>query len=67
MDYCRERGRLGILVRRDGVDEARRWARRTAAIYRSAVLNPQHFAHTGEYRRQFIESYRELKHFAQHG
>jgi hypothetical protein len=52
-------------VRRDGEEEARRWARRIAAVYRSSVLNPHHFAHSGEQRRQFIEAYVELKRFAE--
>ncbi|PZN31370.1 MAG: hypothetical protein DIU71_10075 [Proteobacteria bacterium] len=62
-----ERRRIEFVTQRDGLQEARRWARRTAAIYRSAVLNPHHYAHEGARRRQFIEAYLELKRFANHG
>lgn len=58
-----EAQRIARLIDRDGLDAARQWARRTAGIYRSAVLNPLHFAHSGERRRQFIEAYLELKRF----
>lgn len=73
-DRCRgpvhegqEAQRIAWLIERDGLAAARRWARRTAGIYRSAVLDPEHFAHTGTRRRQFIEAYLELKRFAEKG
>lgn len=59
-----ERSRIERMIARDGLEGAREWARRTAAQYRAAVLDPHHFAHTGEHRRHFIESYLELKRFA---
>jgi hypothetical protein len=59
-----ERARLGQLLERDGAAQARSWARRTAALYRTAVLDHEHYAHTAAYRRRFIESYLELKRFA---
>ena len=62
-----ERVRIAWLIERDGVEQARAWARRTEALYRAAVLDRSHFAHTGDYRRRFIESYRELKFFAARG
>lgn len=62
-----ERARIAWLVERDGVEQARAWARRTEALYRTAVLDRSHFAHSGNYRRRFIESYLELKGFAARG
>lgn len=58
---------IGLVIARDGREQARQWARRTAAQYRTAVLDAEHFAHTGARRRQFIEAYLELKRFAEHG
>jgi hypothetical protein len=62
-----ERARIEMVIAREGRERARQWARRTAAQYRAAVLNPEHFAHETERRRQFIEAYLELKRFAEHG
>lgn len=62
-----ERERIDRIVQRDGAEQARAWARRTEALYRTAVLDPRHFAHTPEYRRRFIEAYLELKRFALQG
>ncbi len=59
-----ERSRIERIIERDGREQARVWARRTEALYRSAVLDREHFAHTPEYRRRFIESYLELKRYA---
>jgi hypothetical protein len=61
-----EQARIELLEQRYGIEEAKRWARRTAAIYRAAVLDPNHFAHERQHRRQFIESYKELKRYAAH-
>ena len=62
-----ERARIAWLIERDGVEQARTWARRTESLYRTAVLDRSHFAHSGDYRRRFIESYLELKGFAARG
>jgi hypothetical protein len=62
-----ERSRIERLIARDGREQAKQWARRTAGQYRAAVLHPEHFAHTAERRRQFIEAYLELKRFAERG
>lgn len=67
MNRDAEQDRLSRLIRRDGEEEARQWAQRTAAIYRGSVLNRDHFAHAGEYRRKFIESYLAFKRFAARG
>ncbi len=58
-----ERERIERVSARDGVEQARAWARRTLALYRTAVLDHEHYAHTAAYRRRFIESYLELKRF----
>jgi hypothetical protein len=62
-----ERARIERLIQRDGEAQARVWAHRTEALYRSAVLDHNHFAHTPEYRRRFIQSYLQLKRFALRG
>lgn len=62
-----ERSRIAWLIERDGAEQTRAWARRTEGLYRTAVLDRSHFAHTGEYRRRFIESYLELKCYAVRG
>lgn len=51
-----ERFRIGLLVARDGEAAAVAWVRRTLAIYRRAVLHPQHFASKPDYRRRFLAS-----------
>lgn len=62
-----ERARIARVLSRVGPEQARAWAQRTAALYRTAVLDHEHYAHTAPYRRRFIESYFELKRFAQGG
>jgi hypothetical protein len=62
-----ERSRIERIIERDGPEQARAWARRTEALYRSAVLDRNHFAHTHEYRRRFIEAYLQLKRYALKG
>lgn len=62
--YPTEGDRIARLVKRDGDDAARQWARRTAAIYRQSVLNRQHFAHLADHRRRFVRAYLEFKDFA---
>ena len=59
-----ERDRIARVSARDGVEQARAWARRTLALYRTAVLDHDHYAHTPAYRRRFIASYLQLKRFA---
>lgn len=62
-----ERARIERVIAKEGVDGAILWARRTAGIYRAAVLDRGHFAHAGACRRQFIKAYLELKRFAARG
>jgi hypothetical protein len=54
--HCAEAARIEFLLQRDGAAATRIWVRRTLAIYRRAVLDQRHFAHTAEYRRKFISS-----------
>ncbi len=51
-----EASRIRFLLARDGAVATRNWVRRTLAIYRSAVINRQHFAHSGSYRKEFLLS-----------
>jgi len=51
-----EEKRIGLLLARDGEQATREWVKRTLAVYRRAVLDPKHFASTGEYRRRFLAS-----------
>lgn len=57
--------RLNFLIERDGLQAARDWACRTRGLYRVAVLNKDHYASKGKYRRMFIESYLEFKQFCE--
>jgi hypothetical protein len=65
--YSRQGERIARVIAKDGVPAAQAWARRTASVYRAAVLEREPFAHAGACRRQFIESYLELKRFAADG
>jgi hypothetical protein len=51
-----EAARISLLLARDGEHATREWVRRTLGIYRRAVLDPRHFASTGDYRRRFLAS-----------
>jgi hypothetical protein len=51
-----EASRIAFLIARDGEDAALDWVRRTLAIYRSAVLDPRHFASFPQYRDLFLHS-----------
>jgi hypothetical protein len=53
-----ESNRIAFVVARDGLDEARAWARRTLAIYRAAVRprNGRRTPYGAAYRRKLVES-----------
>lgn len=51
-----EAARIDFLVARDGKLVTRDWVKRTLITYRRAVLDPRHFASTGEYRPRFLAS-----------
>lgn len=61
--------RIAFLERRDGIDAAKDFAKRTMRQYRKCVLmngrhgRKFHFASYGEYRRKFIESYLAFKRY----
>ena len=65
--YSRQGERIARVIAKDGIPAARDWARRIAGVYRAALLQRGAFAHAGACRRQFIESYLELKRFAAGG
>ncbi len=52
-----EASRIAFLLQRDGPAATRIWVRRTLVVYRQAVLNPRHFAHSPDYRAKFVTSY----------
>ncbi|MDG0025796.1 hypothetical protein [Trinickia sp. Y13] len=56
-----EQRRIEFLVKRDGLQQATEWVRRTMQIYRRAVLAKGHFAHAYPYRHRFVVSYLEFK------
>jgi len=58
-----ERERIGFLLRRDGLSSTLRWVDQTMKIYRRAVLNKHHHASLPEYRRKYIQSYCDFKHW----
>lgn len=60
---CAETTRIEFLLQRDGVVATLIWVRRTLAIYRRAVLNRRHFAHSSEYRRKFVISCVSFRHW----
>jgi hypothetical protein len=55
-----ERQRIELLVRRDGLKEARAWVERTLQLYREAISSGSHSA-TKEYRPLFEQSVREFE------
>lgn len=58
-----ESSRIAFLQARDGEAATLAWVRRTLAIYRRAVLDPSHFASSAAYRRRFLESCAEFRHW----
>jgi hypothetical protein len=62
-EYTRrvEKSRVEFLLQRDGAAVTVVWVRRTLAIYRRAVLDRRHFAHTSQYRLEFIVSCLEFR------
>ena len=53
--------RIRFLLERDGRAATIAWVRRTQGIYRTAVLDKDHFASSELFRRRFIESYCDFK------
>ena len=63
----RERLRLESLIARDGVEQAKRWAARTAVIYRFSISDPNHYASQPEWKPLFEARIEELNHFIRTG
>ena len=62
-----ERLRLETLTSRDGLEEAKQWAKKTAVIYVSFLSEPSHYASQADWRPVFQKSMQELIHFAETG
>jgi len=62
-----ERLRLETLIARDGLEQAKQWANKTAALYLSSFSEPSHFASQPDWRPLFEKSIQELKRFAETG
>ena len=62
-----EHERLEALCVRDGVEEAKLWARRAANLYRVSIGNPTHSASQSDWKPLFEESILELGNFAETG
>jgi hypothetical protein len=62
-----DRVRLERLMSRDGLDAAREWARRAAALYRAAISDSVHFASQPDWKPRFEQLIRELENFAETG
>jgi hypothetical protein len=60
-----EKQRIGLLVRRDGAEEARAWVERTLKLYREAIASGTSHAATKEYRPLFEQSIREFEDWLQ--
>ena len=56
-----ENQRIELLVRRDGVQQAREWVARTLALYRQAIASGASHAATADYRPRFEQSIREFE------
>ncbi|MCK5611598.1 hypothetical protein KAR91_57540 [Candidatus Pacearchaeota archaeon] len=56
----REFDRLSFLIKRDGLEKAKEFARRGVNAYRKTILSKKSLIH----RREFIESYLAFKRFA---
>lgn len=55
-----EKNRIELLVRRDGIEQARAWVERTLKLYREAIASGSHAA-TKEYRPLFEQSIRDFE------
>lgn len=59
--------RIRFLIERDGLNAALIWCENTMKIYRAAVLDrgnanrKGHYASTREFKRTFIDSYKDFK------
>jgi hypothetical protein len=63
----REKARIELLVRRDGLEEARAWVERTLRLYREAIASRASHASTQEYRPLFEQSIRDFEQWLRGG
>ena len=66
-EVMRERLRLETLIARHGVEQAKQWAAKTAAIYRLCIGDPNHYASQPDWKPHFEESIQEFNHFVATG
>jgi hypothetical protein len=62
-----ERLRLETLIARDGLEDSKQWAKKTAVVYVLALSDPTHYASQADWRPRFQKSIEELTHFAETG
>jgi hypothetical protein len=62
-----ERLRLENLIARDGLEQSKQWAKKTAVAYVLLVSEPSQYASQADWRPLFENSIKELKHFAETG
>ena len=62
-----ERLRLETLIARDGLEQSKQWAKKTADLYLLSFSEPSHYSTQSDWKPLFEESIQELKHFADTG
>jgi hypothetical protein len=62
-----ERLRLETLIARDGLENSKQWAKKTAVVYVLSLSDPTHYASQADWRPLFQKSIEELTHFAETG
>ena len=56
-----ETGRIGFLLKRDGLEATRAWVERTLTIYRQALADPRNYANDPSYKPLFERAGREFE------
>jgi hypothetical protein len=62
-----ERLRLETLIARDGCEQSKQWAKKTALLYVSSVGEDSHYASQPDWSPLFKKSIQELQQFAETG
>jgi hypothetical protein len=62
-----ERLRLEALIARDGLEHAKQWVKKTAAVYILCLSEPSHYASQPDWKPLFENSIKELELFAETG
>lgn len=65
--HVSERLRLETLIARDGSEQAKQWAKKTAGLYLSSLRESTHFASQSDWKALFENSIQELTHFVETG